>query len=154
MEIKLIEGDLLTSKADIIAHQCNAKGIMGSGVAKQIKDKWPEVYQKYRKDILNEIINLGDTQLVTIENNRFIANMIAEATFGYDGKRYTNYEAFYNCLEKLKEKAIVKNKTSIAFPYNIGCCRGGANWNIIKTMIEEVFKDSNFTIEIWKFNKD
>ena len=83
-----------------------------------------------------------------------IANMISQAKFGYDGRRYTSYDAFYNCLDNLKNRMFILNQTSIAFPYNIGCCRGGANWNIIKTMIEEVFKDSNFTIEIWKFNKD
>lgn len=153
MKIKLIEGDLLTSKADVIAHQCNAHGIMGSGVAKQIKDKWPEVYQIYRKEILNKTIDLGDTQFIYIGNQQLIANMIAQAKFGYDGRRYTSYDAFYNCLDNLKNRMFILNKTSVAFPYNIGCCRGGANWNIIKTMIEEVFKDTEFNIEIWKYNE-
>lgn len=35
--IKIIQGDLLEAKENIIAHQVNCKGVMGSGVAKQIK---------------------------------------------------------------------------------------------------------------------
>lgn len=39
-------GDLLSSKG-IIVHGVNSQGVMGSGVAKQIKDKWPEAYGSY-----------------------------------------------------------------------------------------------------------
>ena len=36
--IKIIDGDLLNSEADIICHQVNCQGKMNSGVAKQIRE--------------------------------------------------------------------------------------------------------------------
>jgi O-acetyl-ADP-ribose deacetylase (regulator of RNase III) len=38
-QISIIEGDLLDQKADVITHQVNCLGVMGAGVALQIKNK-------------------------------------------------------------------------------------------------------------------
>jgi len=45
--IKIIEGNILNAKEDIICHQVNCKKVMGSGLAKQIRDKYPNVYEEY-----------------------------------------------------------------------------------------------------------
>lgn len=42
--IKIIDGDLFSSNADVIAHQVNCSSAMNSGIAKQIRNKYPEVY--------------------------------------------------------------------------------------------------------------
>ena len=34
--------------SNVIAHQVNCQGVMGSGVAKQIRDRYPEVYTQYK----------------------------------------------------------------------------------------------------------
>ena len=44
--IKIIDGDLLTSNTDIIAHQVNCKGAFNSGVAKAIRDYDAQVYMQ------------------------------------------------------------------------------------------------------------
>ena len=97
---------------------------------------------------------LGYVQIVSLSDyyhnsNQCVVNMFAQDRYGYDGFKYTNYEAFYQCLREIKnfakEHPFVK---SIAFPYRIGCDRGGANWKIIFTMIYEMFKDTDLDIEI------
>lgn len=42
--IEIIEHDLLMLDCDIICHQVNCQSVMGSGIAKQIKTKYPNVY--------------------------------------------------------------------------------------------------------------
>ena len=49
MNIIYKKGDLLTTDADIIVHGCNCQGVMGSGVAKQIKEKFPNAYTIYKQ---------------------------------------------------------------------------------------------------------
>lgn len=39
-----IKGNLLESDCDIICHQTNTLGIMGGGIALQIKNKYPLLY--------------------------------------------------------------------------------------------------------------
>ena len=56
-------------------------------------------------------------------------------------------------LNELKNQ-IPKNST-IAFPYNVGCGLGGANWNVIVTMIDTVLKDYDvyiYRLEPWYEN--
>ena len=48
MSITWIVGNILDAKADAILHQTNCKGVMGAGLALQIRNKYPDVYAKYR----------------------------------------------------------------------------------------------------------
>jgi O-acetyl-ADP-ribose deacetylase (regulator of RNase III) len=47
--VNIVDGDILNAKENIICHQVNCQGVMGSGLAKQIKNKYPNVYAKYKK---------------------------------------------------------------------------------------------------------
>ena len=70
--------------------------------------------------------------------------MFAQDGYGYNGKRYTSYDAFWNCLNEIKMK--VPDGETIAFPYKIGSDRGGANWEIIRTMIQNILTNKNIYI--------
>jgi O-acetyl-ADP-ribose deacetylase (regulator of RNase III) len=157
-------GNILDSGADIICHQVNCQGKMNSGVAKAIREKWPEVYIKYMES--NEIIwdkahehgrmiwnhMLGQVQVVFIADKKTMAviNMFAQENYGYDGRRYTSYDAFWSCLGEIKRT--INPGLRIAFPARIGCVRGGANWNVILTMIKEVL-GADYNVEIWDYDK-
>lgn len=47
--IKIIEGNLLEASEDIIGHQVNCQSVMGSGIAKSIRDKYSELYPSYKQ---------------------------------------------------------------------------------------------------------
>ena len=161
-------GNILDSGADIICHQVNCQGAMNSGVAKAIRQKWPKVYTEYKakcdyeeatvNDLYGQYENsidwseclLGDIQVVLVEENKAVINMFAQQYYGYDQKRYTSYDAFWYCLGRIKR--IINPEKTIAFPARIGCVRGGANWNVILTMIEEVL-GADYNIEIWDYDK-
>lgn len=154
MNIKFIEGNLLDSTTDIICHQVNGQGAFNSGVAKCIRDKYPSVYSAYKEyckmlDIY-EKPKLGLIHISNIGDNRFICNLFGQDKYGYDGKRYTSYDAVYDGLENLKNHMLINNLTSVSFPYQMSSVRGGAKWEIIYCMICEVFKDTNIKIEIWR----
>ena len=161
-------GNILDSGADIICHQVNCQGAMNSGVAKAIRQKWPKVYTEYKakcdyeEATINELYGqyenpidwseclLGDIQVVLVEENKAVINMFAQQYYGYDKKRYTSYDAFWYCLGRIKQ--VINPEKTIAFPARIGCVRGGANWNVILTMIEEVL-GADYNVEIWDFDK-
>lgn len=161
--IEIIKGDITSSKADIICHQVNCQGAMNSGVAKAIRQKWPKVYTEYHKCAKDIDIGFGDMQLswthmlghiqsVLIPKDKgfqIVINMFAQNGYGYDGKRYTSYDAFWSCLGEIK-KSVAPGAT-IAFPRYIGCVRGGAKWNIIYTMICEAL-DEDYNIEFWDYD--
>ena len=51
MGIKFIDGNIFSrlsaSKPTYICQQVNCKGVMGAGLAMQIRSQWPVVYQRY-----------------------------------------------------------------------------------------------------------
>lgn len=47
--IRIVNGDIFQSDADVIVHQVNCQGVMGSGVARQVREKYPYVFQKYQE---------------------------------------------------------------------------------------------------------
>lgn len=160
-----IDGDLLevqqTMNLDVICHQVNCQGKMASGIAKQIRDTYPQVYDAYKAKYdavvqYGSHIMLGDIQFVALYEDFMkdikhpkVCNMFAQNNFGYDGKRYTSYDAFWICLNKIKQS--LQPGSTIGFPYKIGCDRGGANWNIIEAMIREVL-DEDFVVYIVHYN--
>lgn len=144
-------GDVLDTPHKYICHQVNLQGVMGSGVAKHIKNKYPATYKTYygvcshynHKDLMG-------TVLFTQEgDNKTICNMFSQDEYGYDGALYTSYDAFKSCLERIKDYCPMGS--SIAFPWRIGCVRGGADWNKIKPMIEEVLE--GYDIHYYCLNK-
>lgn len=139
--IETIECDLLESNCKIRAHQVNCKGVMGSGVAACVKEKYPEAFAAYQEKCkLHGSKMLGHVQYVKCHDGTIIANMFAQNRYGHTDKRYTNYDALTKCLQNVCVTAD-KQKLSIAFPYLLGCDRGGGNWNTVKDFIEILFHD-------------
>lgn len=153
--IKIIDGDLLTAKTHIIAHQVNCQGAFNSGVAKSIREHNYDVYKQYhewcQKNTPEKL--LGTDLFVLGKDNKVYANLFAQEKYGYDGKQYTNLESLYSCFQELKTFALTYDMT-IAMPYKIGCVRGGADWNVVYEMIQEVFNDyPEVYVELWRWDK-
>ena len=147
--ITYLKGDLLDSNVDYICHQVNCRGRMGSGIAKQIRERFPEVYRVYSEryeDALRVLrtpdLMLGSTDIVQIPGtNQHVVNMYSQRSYGYDGKRYTSYKAFKYILQELKKD--IPTDCTIGFPKGIGCGLGGGNWKTISKMIEETLGESH-----------
>lgn len=149
--VEIVLGDLLEAPEDIIVHQVNCQGKMGSGIALQIKNKYPSAYEDYMHLFKNKKSRpelLGDVRVTMLKDEKeckYIAHLFGQERYGYDGQRYTNYEAIYKGLEYISQQAKKFNKT-VAIPYRLGSDRGGANWEIIYKMIEELFVAENTKI--------
>ena len=146
--ITVKEGNLFDSDTQIIAHQCNCSGVMGSGVAKEVKIRYPHVYESYRKDYESGYLNLGYVNFTEAKPNQIIASFCGQFNYGYDGKQYTDYNAVRISFLKIANYMTMNDLKTIAFPYMVCCGRGGANWEMILWMIEQIFND--FNVELWK----
>ena len=156
MSITLKRGNLLQSDCNIICHQVNCQGVMGAGIAKQIRNKYPEMYSQYHKECASITNLLGKTHLYEVGENKYIANMYAQNEIYPMGVRHTDYDAFVQCCEELRDqvKILMENNPSvhykIGFPYNIGCGLAGGNWNIILGILCDIFLYKEYDVEIWK----
>lgn len=152
--IKESKGDLLESSADIICHQVNCKGVMGAGVAKQIKEKLltKEQFKQYRKRCDREgFNNLGTLQLLQCKD-KWIVNMFAQIDCDAN-VRQTNYTALRLCFEKL-EIMCKKHHLTAAIPGYIGCGLAGGDWDyVLDDIIKPIFYNSDVNLEIVYWDK-
>lgn len=153
-------GDLFQSDADVIVHQVNCRGVMGSGVAKQVKKYFPDTFMAY-SNMCKRYAAAGSTEellgqaLFVIEgvggHEVGIANLFSQFDYGYDKKLYTNYNAFREALQDMKTQLLLfchrlTRDPRIAIPYRIGCDRGGGDWDTVYKIIEEELSDFDVTL--------
>jgi O-acetyl-ADP-ribose deacetylase (regulator of RNase III) len=130
--------DILEIKYGIIAHQCNAKGVMGAGLALALRTQWPQVFDQYYEGLMRKKINEGDCQLVEVSENLLVANLIAQRDYGRQkGRCYTEYDLLYQSLLSLRDQAEIK-KLPVFLPYLMGCGLAGGDWKIVLEMIERI----------------
>lgn len=151
MKINYISGNLLdefeSGRVDHIAHVSNCCGVFGSGIAHQIKERFPEAYNQYKQLEALAGLHLG-TFSYSNENGKRIFNLNAQNLYGI-GTRHLNYEAFYQCLEGMAD--FIEEGDSIGFPKYIGCYRAGGSWPIVEAMIIDVFKDLDVDVYIVEY---
>jgi len=83
--IEYIKGDLMKAPEHYILHGCNAKGVMGSGVAKLIRAKYPKAYNDYRARYENVGLKLGNIIMSRQDDDKYIINVVSQDGYGKTG---------------------------------------------------------------------
>lgn len=131
--VKILKCDLLESDAKYICHQVNCKGVMGSGVAKAIADKWPIVKEHYVELCkgFSESELIGTTQVREVAPNKYVINIFGQTDYGRTQKLYTSYDALASAFEEMRTYV----NGSIAFPYRFGCGLANGDWATVDQLI-------------------
>lgn len=152
--IRIVDGNLLNAEEQIMCHQVNAQAVMGSGLAAQLKNKYPVVYSEYRKlcdKTPNKKDLMGICQMIKVDSDKYVANLFGQYYYGRNKSIvYTKYDALEQSLVKLCEFAR-SNNLSVAIPYEIGAGLGNGDWNEIYNRIDKVFKD--YEVALYRLKK-
>ena len=120
---------------NILGHQVNLRGVMGAGIAHQIKDVFPTASAAYSEAIASGDLALGDVQFVRVGEGRWVANMVGQQDIGR-GRRQTDYQALSAALRKLAD--LTEGTTlRVGLPFGIGCGLAGGDWSVVSRAIEE-----------------
>lgn len=142
-------GDLLASSVDMIIHQTNCKGVMGSGIALSIRKKHPEVFRSYQQLCLKKGRELlGKAQFIKVSDGTIIANCFGQNNFGTHAQQ-TDYKALEHALVSAANYAAEMDLVRVGLPYKIGCVRGGGDWDTVYAIIQRTFRDYEGETEIW-----
>lgn len=138
MDILFRHGDLLTAPEEAIIHGCNSHGVMGSGVARVLRDKYPKAYEDYRREYEENGLPLGSvvwSQQNTHEKH-LVGNAITQKDFGSkSGERYVSYDAIADVIAEVNRVARSRGLTAVAMPL-IGAGLAQGRWPIIARIIE------------------
>ena len=147
MRIKYETGDMFAGPHRTIIHGCNAQGRMGSGVAKIVREQFPEAYAAY----IAAYKSAGRLDLGAViwaeSNGCLIGNAITQDHYGNDGLRYVDYEAVRDAMKVVNARFApaggavltdiydVVTDVHVAMPL-IGAGLGGGHWPTIAAIIE------------------
>lgn len=149
--MKIIEKDILTVEHGYICHQTNCLGVMGRGIAAQVREKHAHVFKAYEKlcqDKLNqgaETSLLGTIQIIPINETPpvRIINCFSQLKFGGD-VCHTDYNAIRSCFTKIK--MVNMKKLPVYIPFNYGSGYGGGVFRLVREAISDVYPDVTICI--------
>jgi O-acetyl-ADP-ribose deacetylase (regulator of RNase III) len=137
------QGDMFKGPERWLLHGCNAQGVMGSGVAKRVKELYPEAFLAYLAMAQSGQMKLGGLSWSSEVGGRVMFNGITQEFYGRDGKQYVSYEAIGDVIERLNHCAqysddylTPRRVLHVAMP-KIGAGLGGGDWDIIAEIIEQ-----------------
>jgi len=145
--MKTIKGDLielaLKGEFDVIIHGCNCFCTMGAGIAKTIKQVFPEAYQADLKTKKGEKTKLGEISFVKVEmENGKLIIVNGYTQYHWRGRgRKADYEAIRKVFAKVKKQF---SGLRIAYPA-LGAGLAGGDWKVISEIINEELEDENHT---------
>ncbi len=126
---------LKSGDINVLAHQVNLQGVMGAGIAKQIREAFPNVYELYREAVRTHELGLANVQLVRVGPSQWIANIAGQSKFGRGGN-HTDYGALRMAFSDLAE-FLDGTSLRVGLPYGFGCGLAGGDWSIVSQIIAE-----------------
>ena len=143
--LQLAKGNLIDMAErglfDVIVHGCNCHNTMGSGIAKEIRERYQGAYDAdtlATKQWNNPLAKLGNfSTYATVGKGKpfVIVNAYTQLDYNKTGEEFTDrfeYESFYLILKKLEALGPV----NFGFPY-IGMGLAGGDKDRIIAMIED-----------------
>ncbi len=130
-----------------------AKVRWGKGIALDIRNKWPLVYNQYLQNGIGEHL-LGTIQYVRITDDLKICNLYGQVYYGmhkpYRGNCHLDYDAIQQGFDNILCTARW-NDYSVHVPWMIGCKNAGGSWDrVLAILQEESDKYPSVDVNIWK----
>lgn len=139
-------GNLFDTGATCIGHGVNCHGIMGAGIAKEFKRRFPDNYRAYSRRCRDKTLRPGKT-FVWAEDGTTIMNMASQNRPGADA----TYEWLFLAAQDAAAKATALGEKVIAIP-QIGCGIGGLKWHKVEVVLLAVEILSGIEFEVWKYD--
>ena len=145
MKIIYKHGDLMQASEDALMHGCNAQGVMGSGVAKLIRDAYPGAYTAYR-DVFKAVgLKLGD--LIGADRDAYgyrhsVINAITQQFYGRDPDMvYVSYTGLRKAMSAVPQLMHLLGPDRVLAMPLIGAGLANGKWSIISKIIEDESDD-------------
>jgi len=159
-KLTTVEGDVTNPQRTVpneivlIPHCCNNLKIMGAGVAKSLKNKWPEVYEVYQKTAMC----LGEVSFVAVGDGEDIKTIVANM-IGQDGivslgnSKPVKYWALAKAMVEITDyiyNHFQEDKVVIHTP-KFGSELAQGNFEFILELIREIWLEQGIDVKVYEF---
>ncbi len=143
--IEFKSGDVFASKAQVLVNTVNCCGVMGAGIAKEYRKRFPKMYRAYRKACRSGEIAIGHPQLWK-SDDQWILNFPTKLHF-IQNSDLAHIRAGLEWLILNYRDLGIK---TIALP-PLGAGLGKLDWKAVRQLIIEKLVDlEDLYVEVWE----
>lgn len=151
-------GNIFDTDMTVIIHQANCFNVMGAGIAKEVKMRYPEAFLADRDHPIpiGSKERLGRHSFAWVDDHsRLIVNAYGQHRYGRD-KKYTDETALLSAIKHVFDKLNVLKTSNPDFPVRvgipsfIGCGLAGGDWKVVSEGIEQLAEDYNFPVYFYR----
>ena len=139
-----MNGDILESECEVLVNPVNCVGVMGAGLAKQFKARFPLMFAQYRQDCLNHRLSKGRSYIYPVDGGKKIANLTTKG----DWREQSALTCIKDGLQDLASQMQQQGLHSVAVPA-IGCGLGGLRWADVRPEISRWLGRPGLTVEVY-----
>jgi O-acetyl-ADP-ribose deacetylase (regulator of RNase III) len=135
--------DLFASTAQTLVNPVNTVGVMGAGLARVYKQRYPEMFREYQDQCRSGRLSIGSLMLWR-GPDRWVLNLSTKtswklpSTLGHIETGLRRFRSDYDAL----------GITSIAFPA-LGCGCGSLSWMAVRPLLDRYLGDLPIAVEIY-----
>ena len=148
--IKQVEGDILLTKAQAIAHGVAAMDPMNQGLAKSLHEEYPAMHKDFHHWCHQHHPKPGTAWMWGGADGLRIVNLITQGGgYGHGGKpepatiQYVNH-----ALKALRKMATKEKFTSLALP-RLATGVGGLDWTEVEPLIDKHLGDLDIPVYVY-----
>ena len=152
-------GNLFDTDAPYIGHGVNTYGVMGAGIAKEFKERYPENFIKYELACQNGSLLPGmymvnyDRDQKNSGRTSLVVNFASQDQPGRHARYSWVLKSFATWAERATSWGMLKTwRAHIAIP-EIGCGIGGLEWPVVEDIIKAVEACYPVEFEVWHYEE-
>ncbi|MBF0553615.1 MAG: macro domain-containing protein [Nitrospirae bacterium] len=142
--INFMMGDIFKSEAQTLVATVNCAGVMGKGLAKEFKQRFPEMFKEYAK-----ACKRGELRKGTLFFYDYLHRKILCFPTKDNWKNSSKYEFIEEGLIALRDNYSTWGISSIAIP-PLGSGLGGLRWDRVRRLIQKYLGDIPINIEVYE----
>ena len=133
-----VAGDILLSRADMIAHGVSPNDNFGQGLALSLREQWPALYQDFRHYCKTQHASTGGLWTWMGADGRRIANLFTQepprSAGGHPGRATLQHVG--HALRELHRLVETEKVNSLALP-RLATGVGGLEWSEVHPLLEQ-----------------
>lgn len=143
--IRLVKGNIFDSKMQTLVNPVNTVGVMGAGLAKQFKERYPQMFIRYKKFCDNGQLSIGNLWLYQAKSLPWVLCMPTKR----DWRQPSRPEWVDLGIKKLADNYKRLDIHSIAIP-KLGAGLGGLDFDLdVYPSIEFHLEGTDLEVEVY-----
>ena len=141
--IHYVSGNMFDSPAQTLVNPVNTVGVMGKGLALEFKNRYPKMFEEYKKQCRDGWLYVGSFMLWRAKDH-FVLNFPTMKHWKDPSSLIYVEAGLLSFVNEYESYGV----SSIAFP-RLGCGNGGLDWKTVKPVMERYLQELPIDVYIY-----